>query len=99
MSKLPIPLGGDGLTAKRGEEAQFARKDGPSEDARLEGVVVKVEHWHKDVMIMLKVLISLLNRTHIATSKLTLAFFKRPTSHVKALDCRPPTACSACLSK
>ena len=55
---IPVPVGGDGLTAKRGEEAQMARKDGASPEAALEGVVLKVEDWHKDTVIMLKVFYS-----------------------------------------
>lgn len=54
-AKDPISVGGDGLTAKRGEEAQLARCDGPTPEARLEGIVVKVEDWHKDTMVMMKV--------------------------------------------
>lgn len=51
---IPIPVGGDGLTAKRGEEAQQARQDGLTPEARLEGVVLTVEDWHKDMMVMMK---------------------------------------------
>ncbi len=53
--KEPIPVGGDGLTAKRGEEAKPARCDGTTPEARLEGITIKVEDWHKDTMVMLKV--------------------------------------------
>ena len=57
---IPIPVGGDGLTTKRGEEAQMARRDGINPEARLDGVVLKVEDWHKDTMVMMKVSIHLL---------------------------------------
>ena len=65
---IPVPVGGDGLTAKRGEEAQMARKDGASPEAALEGVVLKVEDWHKDTVIMLKVFYSAYSKIGVFAS-------------------------------
>lgn len=41
-----ILCGGDGLTAKRGADAQKARADASNQEDRLEGLIMKSEDWH-----------------------------------------------------
>ena len=47
-----ILCGGDGLTTKRGKDAQLARADAPSEKERLEGLIMKSEDWHEAVLCL-----------------------------------------------
>ncbi|XP_071133261.1 uncharacterized protein [Mytilus edulis] len=47
---MPLLIGGDGLSVKRGEGAQRARADGISQEDRLEGFIWKSEDWHAHVI-------------------------------------------------
>ncbi len=46
----PILCGGDGLTTKRGYDAQLSRGDAPTSHERLEGIIMKSEDWHEAVL-------------------------------------------------
>lgn len=47
-----ILCGGDGLTTKRAGDAQKARADAPSQEERLEGLIMKSEDWHEAVLCL-----------------------------------------------
>lgn len=51
-SFLPILTGGDGLTVRRGEDAKLSVSDAPTSSLRLEGVVLKSEDWHQQVICL-----------------------------------------------
>ena len=44
--------GGDGLTAKRGADAQDSRADAPTPEGRVEGIIMKSEDWHEGVLCL-----------------------------------------------
>ena len=50
--KQKILCGGDGLTTKRGADAQLARADAFTASERLEGLIMKSEDWHEAVLSM-----------------------------------------------
>lgn len=50
--KQALLCGGDGLTTKRGADAQLARSDGVTPEDRLEGLIMKSEDWHEAVLCM-----------------------------------------------
>ena len=47
-----ILCGGDGLTTKRGVDAQYARADAPTASDRLEGIIMKSEDWHEAILCL-----------------------------------------------
>eukprot|EP00112_Aurelia_sp_Birch-Aquarium-sp1_P000947 Seg1092.2 transcript_id=Seg1092.2/GoldUCD/mRNA.D3Y31 product="hypothetical protein" protein_id=Seg1092.2/GoldUCD/D3Y31 len=47
-----ILCGGDGLTTKRGVDAQRARADAPTPEKRLEGLIMKSEDWHEAILCL-----------------------------------------------
>ncbi len=47
-----ILCGGDGLSTKRGMEAQNARADAPNQLKRLQGLIMKSEDWHEAVICL-----------------------------------------------
>ena len=44
--------GGDGLTTKRGNEAKMARADAKTPEERLDGITMKSEDWHENVLCL-----------------------------------------------